>query len=82
VWIGKPGSAKPSQDSLSLSSLLPKKEPDAIFLASDQSVKDVTGQYFYKCKIAKSSKRSKDPFLARRLFTLSMKMTGLSIENK
>ncbi len=54
----------------------------AIFLASDQSVKDVTGQYFYKCKIAKSSKRSKDPFLARRLFTLSMKMTELSIENK
>ncbi|WP_026496564.1 SDR family NAD(P)-dependent oxidoreductase [Butyrivibrio sp. WCD3002] len=27
----------------------------AIFLATDESVKDVTGEYFYKCKIAASS---------------------------
>ncbi len=28
----------------------------AIFLASDNSVKDITGEYFYKCQIARSSK--------------------------
>lgn len=43
----------------------------AIFLATDESVKDITGVYFYKCKIAKSSKRSKDMELAKRLFEFS-----------
>jgi NAD(P)-dependent dehydrogenase (short-subunit alcohol dehydrogenase family) len=43
----------------------------AIFLATDESVKDITGEYFYKCKIAKSSKRSKDMELAKRLYEFS-----------
>jgi len=43
----------------------------AIFLATDESVKGITGEYFYKCKIAKSSKRSKDMELAKRLFEFS-----------
>ena len=43
----------------------------AIFLASDESVKDITGEYFYKCKIAKSSKLSKDMKLAKQLFSFS-----------
>jgi len=43
----------------------------AIFLATDESVKDITGQYFYKCKIAGSSRRSKDPELAKSLYELS-----------
>lgn len=46
----------------------------AIFLASDESVKDITGEYFYKCRIAESSKLSRDPELAKRLFSLSEKM--------
>ena len=49
----------------------------AIFLASDASVADVTGEYFYKCKIAKSSKRSKDPELAARLFEFSKELVGI-----
>ena len=48
----------------------------AIFLASDDSVSDVTGEYFYKCRIAKSSKRSKDMELAKKLFELSEELTG------
>ena len=40
----------------------------AIFLAMDDSVKGVTGEYFYKCKIAKSSKRSNDMELANQLY--------------
>ncbi len=43
----------------------------AIFLAMDDSVKGITGGYFYKSKIAKSSKRSKSRELARRLYMLS-----------
>ena len=48
----------------------------AVFLAMDESVKDISGEYFYKCKIAKSSKRSKDPELAKRLFELSEQLVS------
>ena len=48
----------------------------AIFLATDESVKDITGEYFYKCKIAKSSKRSKDMELAKRLFEFSEELVN------
>ena len=43
----------------------------AIFLATDDSVKNISGEYFYKCKVAKSSKRSKDIRLARKLSVFS-----------
>lgn len=43
----------------------------AIFLAVDDSVKDISGEYFYKCRVAKSSKRSKDMELAGKLYKLS-----------
>ena len=43
----------------------------AIYLASSDEVKCVTGEYFYKCKIAASSKRSKDVELAEKLFDFS-----------
>ena len=50
----------------------------AIFLATDPSVKNISGEYFYKRKIAKSSKRSKDMNSANHLYELSNKMTGLT----
>ena len=49
----------------------------AIFLASDNSVENISGGYFYKCKIAKSSKRSKDKKLAKKLFELSEEITKI-----
>ena len=49
----------------------------AVFLATDESVKEITGEYFYKCKIAKSSKRSRDMKAAGRLWELSERMVGL-----
>jgi hypothetical protein len=49
----------------------------AIFLASDKSVENISGGYFYKCKIAKSSKRSKDKKLAKKLFELSEEITKI-----
>jgi len=50
----------------------------AVFLATDESVGGITGEYFYKCKIAKSSKRSHDMEAAGRLWELSERMVGLS----
>ena len=52
----------------------------AIFLASDNSVKDITGEYFYKCQIARSSKRSKDMRLAKKLFSFSRKLIINGVE--
>ncbi|WP_026667091.1 hypothetical protein [Butyrivibrio sp. AE2005] len=43
----------------------------AIFLVTDDSVKDITGEYFYRCKIAYSSRRSKDMNLAKKLYEFS-----------
>lgn len=43
----------------------------AIYLATDERVENITGEYFYKCKIAKSSNRSKDMELAKKLFDFS-----------
>ncbi len=48
----------------------------AIYLATHESVKDISGKYFYKCRIAKSSKRSKDPELAKRLYELSEQLVS------
>lgn len=49
----------------------------AVFLATDPSVKSVTGGYFYKCKVAKSSKASKNKALAKRLYEFSEELTRL-----
>lgn len=48
----------------------------AIYLASSENVKDITGEYFYKCKLAKSSKRSKDMNLALKLFEFSNELVN------
>jgi retinol dehydrogenase 14 len=48
----------------------------ALFLALDQTVSKVTGEYFYKCKKAKSSKTSHNEDLAKRLFALSEEICG------
>lgn len=40
----------------------------AIFLATDDAVRDISGEYFYKRMIARSSRRSKDMKLAKRLW--------------
>lgn len=50
----------------------------AVYLATSPEVAVITGEYFYRCKIAKSSKRSKDMELAKRLYDVSAKMTGLN----
>ena len=54
----------------------------AIYLASSEDVSEVTGEYFYKCNIAKSSGRSKDMTLAKRFFEFSEQLVGLNQEFK
>ena len=52
--------------------LTPRQGADtAIFLAADDAVKDITGEYFYRRMIARSSRRSKDMRLAKRLYKFS-----------
>ena len=48
----------------------------AIFLATDESVNNITGEYFYRCKIANSSRRSKDMELAKRLYEFSEQLVS------
>lgn len=48
----------------------------AIYLASSKDVEHITGEYFYRCKTAKSSQRSKDMSLAKRLFDFSEQLVG------
>ena len=43
----------------------------AVYLATDEAVRNKTSGYYYRCKPAKSSKRSKDRELAKKLFEFS-----------
>jgi NAD(P)-dependent dehydrogenase (short-subunit alcohol dehydrogenase family) len=49
----------------------------SIYLASSAEVEGVTGKYFVDCKEARSSKDSYDDSAARRLWNISLQMTGL-----
>lgn len=51
-----------------------------LFLAADEGIKDVSGEYFYRCRIARSSAYSKDEDAAGRLFELSEKLTGTTLD--
>jgi NAD(P)-dependent dehydrogenase (short-subunit alcohol dehydrogenase family) len=62
-------------------SLFAKKPADgastSIYLAARPEVKDVTGKYFNKCKEVWSSGLSHDEPLAKKLWQVSLEMTGL-----
>jgi len=49
-----------------------------IFLASDPSIKGVTGAYFKNCIQVESSPISKDKIIARKLWELSLELTSLN----
>jgi retinol dehydrogenase 12 len=50
----------------------------SIYLASSPDVDGVTGQYFYKCRVAKPSNAALDDPAAARLWEVSSEMTGVS----
>ena len=49
----------------------------SIYLASSPEVEGVSGKYFIDCKPRQSSRRSQDPEIARQLWQVSEKLTGL-----
>ncbi|KAH8027198.1 hypothetical protein HPB51_003640 [Rhipicephalus microplus] len=51
----------------------------SIYLTVSDEVAKVTGQYFMDCRRALPSKIAEDPTLARRLWEVSEKLTGLSL---
>lgn len=52
----------------------------AVYLATGDSVKDISGEYFYRCQVWRSSKRSHDMQSAKRLFELSESICGVTFE--
>jgi NAD(P)-dependent dehydrogenase (short-subunit alcohol dehydrogenase family) len=52
----------------------------AIYLATNPEGGKVTGKYFYRCQITKTSKLAKNRTLAKQLFELSEKITGEKLD--
>lgn len=53
----------------------------AVYLATSQDVSRVTGKYFYRCKMTKTSKEAKNRKTAKRLFSLSELITEEHFES-
>jgi NAD(P)-dependent dehydrogenase (short-subunit alcohol dehydrogenase family) len=49
-----------------------------IYLASSPDVADVTGEYFYQCKIAKPTREAQNDADAKRLWEMSEQIAGLA----
>jgi hypothetical protein len=57
--------------------LTPEKGAEtAVYIATSPEGGRVTGKYFYKCKITKTSKAAKSKKQAKQLFELSERITG------
>jgi retinol dehydrogenase-12 len=50
----------------------------SVYLATSPEVEGVSGRYFVRCRLRRSSKRSYDDATAEKLWTLSEEMTGLA----
>ena len=50
----------------------------SVYLASSPDVDEISGEYFYQCKVAKPSNAALDAAAAGRLWNVSAEMTGLS----
>jgi hypothetical protein len=53
----------------------------AIYLAASKEVEGVSGKYFYKKRSVKSSKASYSKETAKRLWELSVNLSGFSSDN-
>ena len=52
----------------------------AVFLATDDSVSKISGEYFYRCRLRPTSKRGRDMTAAKRLFELSESICGITFD--
>lgn len=50
----------------------------SVYLASSPEVRDVTGEYFVRCRSRRPSKAARDPEAARRLWEVSEQLVGLA----
>lgn len=50
-----------------------------VYLGSSDEVKDVSGAYFYKCRVAKPSKEAQDHEAAARLWKESARLAGITV---
>ena len=61
----------------------PQKGADtALYLAASPEVQNITGKYFVKQKEKRVSKEADDPEIARRLWDLSAKLTGVDVSTR
>ena len=51
----------------------------SVYLASSPDVADVSGQYFYKCRVSKPSNAALDDAAAARLWDVSAELTGATV---
>jgi hypothetical protein len=51
----------------------------SVYLASSPEFEGITGQYFYKCRVAKPSNAALDDAAAARLWDVSAEMTGATV---
>jgi NAD(P)-dependent dehydrogenase (short-subunit alcohol dehydrogenase family) len=66
-WFGRPFSIDPTRGADTI-----------VYLASSPDVEGVTGQYFYKRAIGKTSSHANDEAAAKRLWEVSEQLVGLS----
>ncbi len=57
-----------------------KASQTAIYLASSDEIKEVSGKYFAKCKAIASSQTSMDKALQQKLWALCAKMTNIDLQ--
>jgi len=50
----------------------------SVYLATSSEVEGVSGEYFVKCKATQAAKRAYDEAVAKRLWEVSVEMTGLA----
>ena len=50
----------------------------SVYLCSSNDVEGITGEYFYNCKIAKTTKWARSEEDADRLWNLSKELTGIT----
>ena len=51
-----------------------------VFLVASPSVSTLTGQYFADRRVKPPSREAQDPYTARRLYDVSVKLAGLGTE--
>jgi NAD(P)-dependent dehydrogenase (short-subunit alcohol dehydrogenase family) len=78
IWSHAPAFARPVLALLKLFFLTPKQGSETItWLAASPAVEGVTGKYFVSCQEATPSALSQDEGIARKLWDVSARLTGM-----